>query len=122
MALPCVDNLEISHHALTRSQNPKTTRVMGRIGAQWVTILIDTGSTHNFLDPAVLKNVKLPLNVEENVKVRVANGEVIPSEGRCSGVKIKIFSVEVHVLVLAGCDMDLEIQWLQELGAILWDF
>lgn len=126
VTLPFVDNPEISLHALTGSQNSKTMRWMGRIGAQWVTILIDTGSSHNFLDPAVLKKTKLPLNMEEKVKLRVANGEVIPSEGRCSGVKVKIqdtlFFLEAHVLVLAECNTVLRIQWFQEIGSILWDF
>lgn len=84
-------NSEISLHALTGSQNLKTIRVMGKIGgAQWMTILIDTGSTHNFLDPAVLAKVKLPLNLIVKVRVRVASGEVIPSERKCTGVSVMI--------------------------------
>lgn len=99
---------------------------MGRVGTQCVTILIDMGSTHNFLDPTVLKKVKLPFNLTKNVRVRVASGEIIPSEGKCMGVKLKIqgtiFLVDVHVVFLEGCDMVLSIQWLQDLGIVYWDF
>lgn len=61
------------------------------------------------------------------MKVRVFNGEIIRSEGRCSGVKVAIqvtvyFSLELQVLVLAGCDMVLGIKWLRELGKVLCDF
>lgn len=43
----------------------------------------------------------------------VANGEMLPSEGRCKGVKVNIkgivIYVDVHVLVLVGYDMVLGI-------------
>lgn len=69
------NNPEISLHALTGSHNPRTMRVMEIIGKQWITILVDTGSTHSFLDPAVIKGNNLLLDFKEKAKVRVANGE-----------------------------------------------
>lgn len=42
---------EISLHALIGSVNPRTMRVQGRVRNQEVVILIDSGSTHNFIDP-----------------------------------------------------------------------
>ncbi|XP_042950090.1 uncharacterized protein LOC122282205 [Carya illinoinensis] len=76
--------------------------------------------------PAILKRTNIPWKNQEPVKVRVANGEVIVSEGSCKGVKVVIqgttFLLELQVLVLAGCDMVLGIKWLQELGKVLWDF
>ncbi|KAF5481387.1 hypothetical protein F2P56_002043, partial [Juglans regia] len=101
-------------------------RVMGKIGGQSITILIDTGSTHNFLDPAVFEKAKLHADCVDKVKVRVASGELLSSVGRCKEVRVKIqgviFVVDVHVLVLAGCDMVLGMQWLRELGTVLWNF
>jgi hypothetical protein len=32
------------------------------------------------------------------------------------------FVVDLYILPLAGCDMVLGIQWLRNLGPILWDF
>lgn len=48
---------EISLHALTSSLNLKTMRVVGKVGGQKVVILIDSGSTHNFLDHSIVKRV-----------------------------------------------------------------
>lgn len=48
---------EISLHALTGSLNLKTMRVVGIVGGQKVVILIDSGSTHNFLDHFIVKRV-----------------------------------------------------------------
>lgn len=48
---------EISLHALTGSLNLKTMSVVGKVGGQKVVILIDSRSTHNFLDPSIVKRV-----------------------------------------------------------------
>ncbi|KAF5480102.1 hypothetical protein F2P56_000872 [Juglans regia] len=117
---------EISLHAIIGSMNPKTMRVKGKIGNQWVVILIDSGSTHNFLDPAVLSRVHIPLVDEDKIRVKVANGEMVNSEGKVKGVNVSVqgscFLVDMYVLVLTGCDMVLGVHWLQGLGPILWNF
>lgn len=85
-------------------------------------ILIDTGSTNNFLDPAVVKKSGLPVNEKERVKVRVASGEMLPSEGKITLVRAKIqnsiFLVDIHAFIMVGCDMVLGTQWLGELGSV----
>jgi hypothetical protein len=50
---------EISLHAITKSLHPKTMRVLGWIGDQKVVVLIDSGSTHNFVDTLVCKRAHL---------------------------------------------------------------
>lgn len=64
--------LEISLHAITSSLTLRTIRVKGKVVSQRVTILIDTGSTHNFLDPVVVFKGQLPINSDKKVRVRVA--------------------------------------------------
>ncbi|KAF5462657.1 hypothetical protein F2P56_018645 [Juglans regia] len=117
---------EISLHALIGSVNPRTMRVKGRVGNQKVVILIDSGSTHNFIDPSVIKKAKVPVNSDRIIKVRVANGETVMSEGSCASLRVRIqgnvFVTEAFVLVLVGCDMVLGVQWLHELGSIIWNF
>lgn len=81
---------EISFHAITGSLNPKTMCVKGRIDSVGVTILIDSGNTHNFLDPTLLAKVQLSITTEERVKVKMANGDRMDSEGKV---------VEVNVII-----------------------
>lgn len=50
-----LENPKISLHAWLASSNPKTIKVKGKIFGQWVAILIDFGSTDNFVDTAVDK-------------------------------------------------------------------
>lgn len=62
----------------------------------------------------------------EDIRVRVANGELLSSEGKSEDLKIQIqgncFRTDTYVLSLAGCDMVLGIYWLRTLGQILWNF
>jgi hypothetical protein len=46
---------EMSLNAITKTPNPKTMRMIGMIKGQHVTILIDSGSTHNFVDEQMAK-------------------------------------------------------------------
>jgi hypothetical protein len=117
---------EISLHAITGSNHPKTIRIIGKIGNQRVVILIDSGSTHNFLDSSIVQHSQLPLVKENQIRVQIANGDHIVSEGKFVGVQVEVqnfqFITEAFVIVLAGCDMVLGVQWLVSLGSILWNF
>lgn len=59
--LPTLGQPETSLHAIIGSLSPKTMKVKGKIGGQWVTILIDFGSTHNSLDLAIFSKILLPV-------------------------------------------------------------
>lgn len=117
---------EISLHALIGSMNPKTMRVLGKIGGQKVVILIDSGSTHNFLDPSIAQKAQLVAQNGEDIKVRMASGELLSNEGKSEGLKQQIqgnnFMTDSYVLSLTGYDMVLGVYWLRTLGQILWNF
>jgi hypothetical protein len=66
---------EISLNAITGTPNPKTMRMIGVIKGQQVTILIDSGSTHNFVDEQVAKLIGLKSTSKNVIKVRIANGQ-----------------------------------------------
>jgi hypothetical protein len=121
----CTDP-EISLYAISGSLSPKTMRLVGKLKNQLVVILIDSGSTHNFIDPAVAKKARLPCITTTLIQVKVANGAQLNSEGRCNAVTLKMqgntITTAFYVLTLGGCDIVLGIEWLRTLGPILWDF
>ena len=49
-------------------------------------ILIDSGSTHNFLDVALWTVLQLPISTQDCFEVKVANGVVLKTEGVCLDV------------------------------------
>ncbi|KAJ0093889.1 hypothetical protein Patl1_27117 [Pistacia atlantica] len=117
---------EISIHALFGSPNPKTMRFLGHICGRVVVILVDTGSTHNFMDPFVIQRAYQPFNPTEGLSVKVANEQAVHSEGNCAEVPLhmqgNLYTTDFSILTLRGCDIVLGIQWLRTLGPILWDF
>jgi uncharacterized membrane protein len=70
---------EISLQAITGSAHPKTMRIVGKIQMQNVVILIDSGSTHNFLDSSIVKKSRLLPNKTCQIRVKVANGDEVLS-------------------------------------------
>ena len=117
---------EITLYALLGSPSRGIMRVLGQIRGHWVVILLDTGSSHNFLDFTLVQTLSLPLGATRILEVRVANGALIKTKGECRDVSISIqgnyFGLNLHVLTLGGCDVVMGAQWLSTLGLIKWDF
>ena len=65
---------EISIHALKGVANNKIIKVGGQVKDCNLMILIDSGSTHSFLDESMAKKLKCPLTGTPPLSVTVANG------------------------------------------------
>ncbi|XP_077225809.1 uncharacterized protein LOC143859017 [Tasmannia lanceolata] len=118
--------LTISLHAISGTQTPNTMRITANLGHKTIGVLIDSGSTHNFLAPSVAMKTGIQQQENQAVSVMVANGETLHSEGRCTDVRLNLqgtsISTEFHLLPLAGFDAVLGALWLCTLGPIIWDF
>ncbi|VFQ60544.1 unnamed protein product [Cuscuta campestris] len=97
-------------------QPPRSLRLDGRVGNQDVRVLIDGGSTHNFIHPALVARLQLPLRVVEPFRVYVGNGDALPYTSQCMGVPLvmqsHMFIVDLFVLQIHGQDIVLGVQWL----------
>lgn len=67
--------LEITLHALTWWTIPKTMCVAAKIGSHDVIVLIDSGSTHNFISEQLANGLWLPMVSTKAFTMRIANGE-----------------------------------------------
>lgn len=101
-------------------------RIAACIGATKVIILLDFGSTHNFISAKLVSQLSLPVNQMNKLKVTIVDGGRLSSCGICRGVTWRTqstsFVTAFFVLPLKGCDMVLDIQWLLSLRTIVWDF
>nr|KYP65271.1 hypothetical protein KK1_011503 [Cajanus cajan] len=71
---------QISVHALTRIANFQTMRVTGYHKKKHLHVLIDSGSTHNFLDIEVAKRLGCRIDAFDFLSVVVATTEAQPQQ------------------------------------------
>ena len=117
---------EISLHAIAGTDHPQTLRVIGMLQARKVAVLIDGGSTYNFIDQTLAMKLGLKVSRQEKIQVVVANKEKIECAGLCKGLTIVIQGcptvADFYVLPVAACPMVLGIQWLATLGPVETDY
>jgi hypothetical protein len=118
----------ISLHALIGIQ-PRTSRTMQvvvNVGGIALRALLDSGSTHNFVDLGAAARAGIPLADGSGLRVAVANGDRLTSPGCCADLNIAIagehFTICCYGLALGFFDMVLGVQWFESLGPVLWDF
>ena len=68
---------EITLYALVGSPTPGTMRVKGRIKSISLVVLMDSGSTHNFIDASVIPDLHIPVNESQILEVKMANRDTI---------------------------------------------
>ncbi|XP_022041421.1 uncharacterized protein LOC110944001 [Helianthus annuus] len=117
---------QISIHAIMGVNSFSTMRIVGTIGTSQIQILIDSGSTHNFLDSKLASKLQRFTKGVPVMKVRVANGKNLDCSQLCQDFQWPMqgvwFKTDVLLLPLDNYDMVLGVQWLQSLDDIVWNF
>ncbi|KAL5709495.1 hypothetical protein ACHQM5_020179 [Ranunculus cassubicifolius] len=125
-ALTTLEEVAISLQALSGSNSFQTLQLQGKVKKQTITMLIDSGSTHNFLDAATAKQLGCVGRVTHPHLVSVAGGGKLQCDSMCPDFQWEIqgmqFSSDVRILPLGGCDLVLGVQWLQSIGPVVMDF
>src|ERR1044072_9082354 len=121
-----VINPTVSLNALHGDSQSPMMRMMGWLGKQRIFVLIDTGSTHNFINQKLCQGEMHRFQSAHPVNITVADGGVIPSSGWYEGVSWQMqghtFAADVIAIPLTSCDLILGMQWLRQWGTINWDF
>ena len=81
-------NLTISCNALVGITTPKTLKIEGHIKRENVIVLIDLGSTHNFIHCKVAKELNCFLYPAPECQVMVENGGTINYYGIGHNIKL----------------------------------
>jgi len=125
---PFMEEMEpqISMNAMCGNTGFQTMRINGHVGKKTIHILIDSGSTHNFLDVNSAKKLGCKLEPLAEQPVTIAGGNKLPCHYVCKGFRWWLhgteFKSDVYLLPLGSCDLVLGVQWLSTLGIIKWDF
>ncbi|XP_058742349.1 uncharacterized protein LOC131614818 [Vicia villosa] len=117
---------QLSPQAACGHLSPKTLKFRGSIFGLPVTVLIDTGSTHNILQPRIAHHLKLQTTPIPNFSVMVGNGSKLNCSGLCQQVPLtlqdNLFTISFHLLPIEGADIVLGMEWLRTLGPLMADF
>ncbi|KAA8544345.1 hypothetical protein F0562_022387 [Nyssa sinensis] len=89
-------------------------------------MLVDSGSSHNFVSDRVARLLHLPVTSTEKFNVNIADGGQFSCQEKHEAIRLDIqgfsFAVTLFSLPLQGLDVVLVIQWLVELGSVLCDW
>lgn len=84
--------------------------------------MIDSGSTHNFIQDAVAHWLGLELHPLPEFHVYIGSGEYLICRGLCQQVTICVqdasIKQDLYVLIIEGANIVLGIQWLETLGVV----
>ncbi|XP_026410826.1 uncharacterized protein LOC113306056 [Papaver somniferum] len=120
------EEVEISLHALAGNTSHSTIIIEGANKKQSLTILIDSGSTHSFLDPGAAARCGVTIQPATPLLVAVANENKMVSDAKCSSFTWQMqgheFQYDMILLKLGGCDMVLGVDWMGGMSPMMFDF
>nr|XP_009796424.1 PREDICTED: uncharacterized protein LOC104243009 [Nicotiana sylvestris]XP_016468831.1 PREDICTED: uncharacterized protein LOC107791307 [Nicotiana tabacum] len=105
---------------------PNTIKLRGEAKKNSLTILLDSGSTHSFLDMEAARKIGCLIAEAVPMRVTVANGNYLMSLHICHKFRWKIQGIEfedtVRITRLGGNDMILGGDWMKRHNPVLLDF
>jgi hypothetical protein len=123
---PLEVELVISLNALTGFFAPQTLKIIGYVKYRKVIILVNSGSTHNFIHRHIAQETHCYIHVINNFQIMIINGGSMKFGGHCENVCLQIgdYHLKSHMfsIDMGGCDIVLGAYWIRTLGPILMDF
>jgi len=116
----------ISLNALTGFSTLQTLKLIGYIKHQKVIIMVDSGSTHNFIHCLIAQETHCYIHAVNNFQIMIANGGSMECGGHYENVCLQIgdnhLKSHMFAIDMGGCDIVLGADWLRTLGPIFMDF
>jgi hypothetical protein len=98
----------------------------GVLQGQRVSVLIDGGASHNFIDSALVKRRHIPTVEFEGFRVEVAGGNTMPCDRYIPGLSLTLgrhdLAQDFYVMDLPDTNVILGVQWLSTLGPITTNY
>ena len=99
---------------------PQSLKLFGDIKGTKVTVLIDSGIIHNFIDPRVAKNLNIFIYPTVNFQVLIPWNKTTPFNEKFHKVDIPIkdytLRLPMYFMEIKAVDIILGTQWLETLG------
>jgi hypothetical protein len=96
-------------NSLTGFSAPQTLKLIGYIKHRKVIILVDSGSTHNFIHRRITQETNCYIHAINNFQIMIVNGGSMKCGGRCENVHLQIgeYHLKSHMfsIDMGGCDI-----------------
>ena len=97
-----------------------TLRMNGVLQGQKITVLVDGGATHNFIDSALVERRKLPTDPFEGFTVVIPGNHTMECNGWIPDLQVNIGDYNVkenfYVVNVADTKIVLGVQWMYSIG------
>ncbi|CAA0830167.1 Unknown protein, partial [Striga hermonthica] len=114
------------HMVKCKKHGPRMITFTAEIRGKLVEVLVDSGSTLNFIDEELSKEIEIPFTKVKPFGVKVANGETLRGDILFIVVKMEAqgqrIRVDLYALPLKATDIVLGCQWLETIGPITTDY
>ena len=99
---------------------------MGFLKKKKVTILIDLGSTHNFINKKLATLLNSFNNLNPKFQILITYGGTFSCSRKCHSIKLSMgdyqLDTPMYVISMGAADIILGVQWLTTLGTIEMNF
>jgi hypothetical protein len=123
-ATPTEETPRVSLYVIAGIRTRDTIVIPVFVNGQRLEALVDTGSSHTFIDTAVARRIKLE-SEPANLRVTVANGDKVPCAAVARGILMLVgreeFPITCFSIGLSGFNLVLGADYLRTLGTILLD-
>lgn len=117
---------QLSTKVVTSQFSPQTLKFKSVIIGFPVLVLVETGSTHNIMQPRTAHHLNLKATPITQFSVMVGDDSHLYYDGICIDVKLVIqnkpFNLPFYLLLIEGTDVVLGMAWLCNRGPIHYDF
>jgi hypothetical protein len=118
--------VNVSLHALAGTCPSNTIQLRALVQNQVIIILVDSGSTHSFIDTGLCQRLQLPTIALQSTAVKVANRETLSCSAQVPQFAWWIqgheFSFPLRVLPMGGYDVVLGMDWLSQFSPMTCDW
>lgn len=115
----------VSLNAITGAQGNHTLKLLGQFKNKNTSVLVDSGSTHNFISQGLVKQFGM-VTSPCSFNIAVANGKKLQCKDTvdsvCWNMAGREFKDTMHVIPLGGYDIILVVKWMRSVSPLTFDF
>ncbi|XP_061369249.1 uncharacterized protein LOC133312113 [Gastrolobium bilobum] len=119
-------NPDATMFSLASSFNHRALILTALLGNHNVDVLVDSGSSHNFINRELATTLGIPMSHSKGKKVFMGNGEFLFCDKKCNMIQLTIqnhpFVIDFWVLDLQDLNAILGMTWLESLGGVTYDY